>query len=119
MSKPPPFLGLEAQVVLLGLCTAALTAGGTFFQKLNGVRSGNAYLSGWLILATTCFFPTFLITNKVFLMGGRMSLYVPVTAAAYVLSMLAGRFYFNETVSWDKWFGCLLILAGVGAIVRG
>ncbi len=35
-----------------------------------------------------------------------MSLYVPVTAAAYVLTMAAGRFYFGETVTWDKWFGC-------------
>jgi uncharacterized membrane protein len=113
------FLTTDMKVLLLGLSTAALTALGIFFQKLNGVRSGNPYLSVWLALATVCFFPTFLITNRVFLMGGRMSVFIPVTAATYVLSMLTGRFYFGEEVSWDKWFGCALIIAGVGAIARG
>lgn len=114
-----PLLTLNTKVVLLALTVAGLTAAGTFFQKLNGVRVGNAFLSGWLFLATICFFPTFVITNKVFLMGGKMSVFIPLTAVAYVLSMLAGRFYFGETVSWDKWFGCALIVAGVGAIARG
>jgi drug/metabolite transporter (DMT)-like permease len=106
-------------VALLALATATLTAAGIFFQKLNGVRSGHPFVSGWLLLAVICFFPTFIITNKVFLLGGRMSVYVPVTASSYVLTMLAGRFYFHEVVSWDKWLGCGLILAGVAAIVRG
>jgi len=114
-----PALMLDANVVLLGLSTAALTAAGTFFQKLNGVRVGNAFLSGWLVLAATCFFPTFVITNKVFLAGGKMSLFVPATAAAYVFSMLVGRFYFSEEVSYNRWFGCALIVAGVGIVARG
>jgi uncharacterized membrane protein len=113
------FLTLDMKVLLLGLLTAALTSLGIFFQKLNGIRAGNPYLTFWLVLATLCFFPTFLITNKVFLMGGRMSVFVPVTAGTYVLSMLAGRFYFGEAVSWDKWLGCALIIAGVGTIARG
>jgi drug/metabolite transporter (DMT)-like permease len=114
-----PVLTLDTKVVLLGLCVAGLTAAGTFFQKLNGVREGNPFVSVWLVLATICFFPTFVITNKVFLMGGRMSLFVPVTATAYFLSMLVGRFGFGEPVSWQKWFGCSLILSGVMAIARG
>jgi drug/metabolite transporter (DMT)-like permease len=114
-----PYLMLDAKVVLLGLCTAALTAAGTFFQKLNGVRIGNPFLSGWLVLAATCFFPTFIITNKVFLAGGKMSLFVPATAAAYAFSMLVGRFYFGEEVSYNRWFGCALIVAGVGVVARG
>lgn len=110
---------LDANVILLGLSTAALTAAGTFFQKVNGVRVGNAFLSGWLLLAVICFFPTFVITNKVFLAGGKMSLFVPATAAAYVFSMLVGRFYFGEEVSYNRWFGCALIVAGVGIVARG
>jgi uncharacterized membrane protein len=113
------FLSLDAKVILLGLATAALTAAGTFFQKLNGVRAGNAFLSLWLVLATICFFPTFLITNKVFLMGGRMSLFVPITAATYFLSMLTSRFYFHEDVSLARWLGCGLIVAGVTVIAHG
>jgi len=109
----------DTRVVLLGLCVAALTAAGTFFQKLNGVRVGNPWLSGWLILATICFFPTFVITNKVFLMGGKVSVFVPATAATYAFSMLTGRFYFGEDVSYGRWCGCGLILAGVATIARG
>jgi uncharacterized membrane protein len=113
-------LSLDAKVVLLGLVNAALTAAGIFFQKFNGTRAGaNAYLTGWLVLASACFFPTFVITNKVFLMGGRMSLFTPVTAVTYVLSMLVGRYYFGEAVSYVRWLGCALIIAGVGAIARG
>jgi uncharacterized membrane protein len=114
-----PLLTLDTKVVLLALCTAALTAAGVVFQKVNGLREGNVFLSGWLVLATACFFPTFLISNKVFLMGGKMSLYVPVTALTYVLSMLVGRFYFGEGISWGRWLGCALILAGIGAIALG
>lgn len=113
------FWTLQAKVVLLALCTATLTAAGTFFQKINGERAGNAFLSIWLIIATLCFFPTFVITNKVFLLGGRMSLYVPITAANYFLSMLLGRFYFHEDVSVARWLGCGLIVAGVTVIVAG
>ena len=109
----------DTRVVLLGVLIAALTAAGTFFQKLNGVRVGNVWLSGWLVLATICFFPTFVITNKVFLMGGKVSVFVPATAATYVFSMLVGRFYFGEDVSYARWCGCALIMAGVATIARG
>lgn len=112
-------MSLDTKVIVLGLCTAALTAAGTFFQKLNGVRAGSPIVSVWLVLATICFFPTFVITNKVFLMGGRMSLFVPMTAASYFLSMLVARFYFQEEVSYNRWAGCALIVVGVSAIARG
>jgi drug/metabolite transporter (DMT)-like permease len=111
-------LSPDGRVVLAGFAVAALTAAGNFFQKLNGIRGGNAFVSVWLVLATVCFFPTFVIANKVFLMGGRLSLFVPATATAYVFSMVVGRVCFDEPVAWDKWLGCLLILAGVAVIVR-
>jgi drug/metabolite transporter (DMT)-like permease len=104
--------------VALALLSASLTSLGIFFQKINGERGGNAFISGWLALSIISFYPTFLIANRVFLLGGRMSLFVPATASAYVASMLLGRFYFGETVSWGKWFGCSLILVGVWAIAR-
>jgi drug/metabolite transporter (DMT)-like permease len=110
---------LDTKVALLGLGTAALTATGIFFQKLNAVRMGNPLLSGWLLLAILAFFPTFIIANKVFLMGGRMSLFVPATAATYVLSIVAGHFYFREQVSLAMWLGCALIVAGVVVVAQG
>ena len=110
---------LNARVALLALAVAGLTTAGVFFQKLNGVRVGNVFVSGWLLLATLCFFPTFVITNKVFLMGGKLSVFVPLTAATYVFSILIGRLYFGEAVSSVRWAGCALIIAGVVAIARG
>jgi drug/metabolite transporter (DMT)-like permease len=118
-ADPAPFLSSDTRDVLLGFAVAALTAGGNFFQKLNGVRGGNAYVSPWLVAAMICFFPTYVIANKLFLMGGKLSLFVPATATAYVFSVILGRVCFDEPVAWDKWFGCLLILAGVATIVRG
>jgi uncharacterized membrane protein len=109
----------DTAVVLAGLCTAVLTTGGLFFQKVNGTRDGGILVSGWLALSIVCFGPTFVIANKVFLMGGKMSLYVPVTAMTYVLSMLLGRFCFGESVSYLRWMGCGLVLMGVAAIARG
>ncbi len=114
----PPLLTLNTKVALLGMGSAALTTLGIFFQKLNGVRAGNAYFSGWLFLATVCFFPTFVIANKVFLMGGRMSLFVPATALTYVFTMFVGSFYFGESIPSGRWIGCALIVAGVIAVVR-
>ena len=119
VDPPRTLLPSDTKVLLLGLCTAALMAAGTFFQKLNGVRAGNPFVSGWLVLSTVCFLPTFVIANKVFLMGGRMSLFVPATAATYVFSMLVGRFYFGEEVSYVRWGGCALIMVGVAIIARG
>lgn len=113
-------ISLEVKVVVLALCVAVLTSAGNSLQKLNGLREGgNPVVSVWLVLSTACFFPAFVITNKAFLMGGRMSLFVPATATTYVLSMLVGRFLFGEAVSLGGWLGCLLIVAGVAAIARG
>src|SRR5579883_1697194 len=105
-------LSLDSKVLLLGLLTAALTAAGVFFQKVNGLRGGNAFMSPWLALACACFFPTFYIANRVFLMGGKMSLYVLATAATYVFSIGIGRLYFGESVSTGRWVGCALIVLG-------
>jgi uncharacterized membrane protein len=129
MSFPPGSSGLslDAKVVVMGLVVAALTSAGNVFQKVNGLRGGMPLIalggiplvSVWLVLSVVCFFPTFLITNRVFLMGGKISLFVPVTATAYVMSMSVGRFAFGEVVPWSRWAGCGLILAGVAAVVRG
>ena len=112
----PP--SLDSKVILLGLATAALTAAGVFFQKVNGIRGGNAIMSPWLALACVCFFPTFYIANRVFLTGGKMSLYVLATAATYVFSIGIGKVCFGEAVSVGRWVGCALIVAGIAVTAR-
>jgi drug/metabolite transporter (DMT)-like permease len=113
-----PLLSLDAKVALLGLLNAVLMTGGTFFQKLNSVRAGNPVWSGWLVAACICFFPTFWIANFTYAIGGRVSVFVPMSAAMYVLVTIIGRLAFGESVGSSQVFGCLLIVAGVALIAR-
>jgi len=115
MSKIP----LEVRVIALGLLNAVLMSAGIFFQKLNSVRGGNIYLSVLLVCAFIAYGPTFWIGNHVYSIGGRVSLFVPMSAAMYVLTMALGRFYFQEPVSGGAWVGAGLVVAGVALIARG
>lgn len=125
MSAPDPVLAargglsLDAQVALLGLANAVMMTAGSFFQKLNGTRAGGLLLSGWIVAATLCFLPTFFIGNLVFLRGGRISVFIPMSAATYVLTLIVARLYFREVVGGGQMLGCLLIVAGVVLIARG
>jgi uncharacterized membrane protein len=111
-------LSLHAKVVLFGLTNAILMTAGNFFQKLNGVRAGGLLLSGWVVVATLCYVPTFFIGNLVFLRGGRISLFIPMSAATYVFALVLGRLYFREVVTSSQVVGCFMILVGVALIAR-
>jgi drug/metabolite transporter (DMT)-like permease len=112
-------LSLDAQVALFGLFNAVLMTAGGFFQKLNGTRGGGLLLSGWVVVATLCYLPTFFIGNLVFSWGGRISVFVPMSAATYVLTLVVARLYFREAVGLGQVAGCLLVVAGVALIARG
>ena len=120
LPNPPPSSGLslDAKVAIAGVVSAAFTTAGVAFQKLNGTHSGNVFISVWLLIANLCFLPTFLIGNKVFLMGGNMSLFQPVTALNYVFTMVLASIYFGEAIPSGRWFGCGLIVMGVIACLR-
>ena len=112
-------MSVKLWTILGGVATAVLMALGLFFQKLNGTRGGNVWITPYLALATLAYFPTFIIGNKVFAIGGRMSLYVPVTAASYLISMVVGRMYFAEPVSPLRWVGGVVIILGVTLVASG
>jgi drug/metabolite transporter (DMT)-like permease len=111
-------ISTDTKVVALGVFNAVLMAAGTFFQKLNGVREGHIMISPWIVLATLCYMPTFFIGNWVYQMGGRLSVFVPLTALTYVLTLALGRFFFKESVNLTQVAGCVLILGGVALISR-
>lgn len=44
---------------------------------------------------------------------------LPATAFGYVIVELLARFWLHETVSWQRWFGVILITVGVGFVAHG
>lgn len=45
-----------------------------------------------------------------------VSLIWPLTSLGFVVTAVAARFFLNEEVSWVRWCGVLLIVAGAGLI---
>ena len=41
-----------------------------------------------------------------------LSFVLPVTSIGFVLNALLARMFLHETLSWDRWAGTLLIMAG-------
>ena len=46
------------------------------------------------------------------------SLAFPMVALTYVFTLLIGRFFFGETVGWERILGVALILTGVFFLIR-
>jgi drug/metabolite transporter (DMT)-like permease len=44
---------------------------------------------------------------------------LPATSISYVLLALIAKFFLHETISPGRWFGILLISAGVGFVTQG
>ena len=40
------------------------------------------------------------------------SIIYPLTSVGFVLGMLVGMLFFNETVVWSQWIGVMLIMGG-------
>lgn len=46
------------------------------------------------------------------------SLAFPMVGLTYVFTLLIGRFFFGETVGWERILGVVLILCGVAFLIR-
>jgi drug/metabolite transporter (DMT)-like permease len=115
-AAPAGAAAVQAKVVLLALANAGLMTAGIFFQKLNGARGGNVFVSRWLVLSVICYLPTFFLGNLAFAIGGKMSVFIPVSAVMYVLVIAVGRWAFGEPIALVQVGGCLLVLVGVALI---
>jgi uncharacterized membrane protein len=47
-----------------------------------------------------------------------LSYILPITAAGYILTALAGKYLLAEQISGSRWFGTLLIFAGMVIVSR-
>ena len=58
------------------------------------------------------------LTHMALLSWADLSYVMPITAIGYVVTAFAARFLLNEEVSPARWFGIILITAGVTLVSR-
>jgi len=89
--------GLKHQSVELGI------------SPLHYIR---AIFSPAVLLGTTLL--VFWLLSRMALLGwADLSYVLPVTSIGYVFTVLIGRYFFGEQVSWQRWLGTLLIVVGM------
>ena len=71
-----------------------------------------AFLNPWVALGVAILI-LWLFSHMVLLSWADLSYVLPVTSIGYVLVTLIGRFLLHESVSWPRWCGVILIVAGV------
>ena len=109
---------VQTQVVFLAALNAALVTAGLAVQKVNETQKGSLYVSWMLVLAGLCFAPTFFITNVVYRIGGKMSVYNPAAAALnLVMIPVVAYIWFGEAITASQIAGMLLILIGLALVV--
>jgi drug/metabolite transporter (DMT)-like permease len=106
----------------------ALTLGETALAK--GMKQTARAGGGWTAQALAVAGNVWIVAG-VALLGLHLGLYLlalrradlsfalPLTAASYPLSALMARFYLSEDVGTVRWFGTLLITAGVAIVALG
>ncbi len=98
---------------------SALTKG---MQQIGDPGSTPAALIGalfhpWVALGVALLI-VWTLTHMALLSWADLSYVLPVTAFAYVLTELSGKFLLGEFISTQRWFGVLLITAGVFLVGR-
>jgi drug/metabolite transporter (DMT)-like permease len=118
--------GERGRILLIMLAAVvALTLGETALAKgmKQTIREGGDWIAQALAIARNGW-----VVAGVVLLGLHLGLYLlalrradlsfalPLTAASYPLSALMARFYLREDVGTARWFGTLLITAGVAIV---
>jgi uncharacterized membrane protein len=89
--------GLKQQKVYLGL------------SPLGYIR---LIFTPWVLLGTSLLI--FWLLSRMTLLGwADLSYVLPVTSIGYVMSAVLGRIFFGEQVTWQRWLGTALIVAGI------
>ena len=113
-------LGLVA-IILLSAGQASMKAG---LNTIGGVSLAEGPLSflklfqtPWVIVGFVCYGLSSVLWLDV-LSKLDFSLAFPMVGLTYVFTLLIGRFFFGETVGWERIVGVMLILAGVSFLIR-
>jgi uncharacterized membrane protein len=68
--------------------------------------------SPWVLLGTTLLI-LWLLSRMTLLGWADLSYVLPVTSIGYVLTAFLGKYFFGEAISWQRWTGTILIVAGM------
>jgi bacterial/archaeal transporter family protein len=71
-----------------------------------------AFANPWTIVGI-CILTIWMLSDLALLSRADLSFVLPVTASAYVLVALFGKFLLHDHISWERWMGILLITGGV------
>jgi drug/metabolite transporter (DMT)-like permease len=66
----------------------------------------------WVLLGTALLI-LWLLSRMTLLGWADLSYVLPMTSIGYVLSAVLGKVFFGELVTWQRWLGTLLIVAGI------
>ncbi len=71
-----------------------------------------AFANPWTV-AGVCILAIWMLSDLALLSRADLSFVLPVTASAYVLVALFGKFLLHDHISWERWVGILMITGGV------
>ena len=120
-AKPAAALLLKTRLVTIFVVMTQV-AGDYFLSR--GLRQGGSLLgrppvdfilalaNPWVALGVGLLI-LWLFSHMVLLSWADLSYVLPVTSIGYVLVALTGRFFLHESVSWMRWCGVIVIVAGV------
>ena len=74
-----------------------------------------AIFTPWVAIGITLLI-IWLLTRMTLLSWADLSFVLPVTSIGYVITALIGKYFFQEQISWQRWLGTLLIMAGVALV---
>jgi uncharacterized membrane protein len=69
----------------------------------------------WVFLGVALLI-VWLLSRMTLLSWADLSFVLPVTSIGYVLSAFAGKYFFDEHISWQRWLGTALIVLGTGLV---
>jgi drug/metabolite transporter (DMT)-like permease len=113
-------LGLVA-IMLLSAGQTSLKAG---LNAIGGVSLADGlgsmfklFQTPWVIIGFVCYGLSSVLWLDV-LSKLDFSLAFPMVGLTYVFTLLIGRFFFGETIGWERILGVTLILCGVFFLIR-
>lgn len=116
-------------VFLLGLVSIVLLSAGQTSIKaglnaIEGISLADGPLvflkifqTPWVIVGFLCYGVSAILWLDV-LSKLDFSLAFPMVGLTYVFTLLIGRFFFGETIGWERIVGVALILCGVAFLIR-
>jgi uncharacterized membrane protein len=124
MSGPASHLVLKTRLLTVVVILSNVL--GNFFLSWGlkhggGVSPGSpfGYLEAlfrpWVALGVSLLI-LWLLSRMALLSWADLSYVLPITAIGYVLTALMGKVFLLEHISWQRWSGTLLIVAGVALV---